>query len=124
MASKEVTTDVGEIWQSAVSRYEKITGVEISSMTPARNVDDVLGFTQERSDIFGHFRHKVQDISRQQPGSDRKGWKLPGLGSVLGEGKNSYICTCSVEILILWTAVVVSSQHCHLHSGHISHTGR
>jgi hypothetical protein len=64
MASEEVTTDVGEIWQSAVSRYEKITGVEISSMTPARNVDDVLGFTQERSDIFGHFRHNKGTLDK------------------------------------------------------------
>ena len=64
MASKEVTTDVGEIWQSAVSRYEKITGVEISSMTPARDVDDVLGFTQERSDIFGHFRHNKGTLDK------------------------------------------------------------
>jgi hypothetical protein len=64
MAFEEATTDVGEIWQSAVSRYEKITGVEISSMTPARNIDDVLGFTQERSAVFGHFRHNKGKLDK------------------------------------------------------------
>jgi hypothetical protein len=57
MTTKEVPTDVAEIWQTAVARYEAITEVKISSLTPANSVEDVLEFTQERSSAFKLFRH-------------------------------------------------------------------
>ncbi|EEP77938.1 predicted protein [Uncinocarpus reesii 1704] len=59
-----ITTDVGESWKTAISRYEDATSTKITSLTLARSVDDILAEVQDRETRFKERRHDGSKTDR------------------------------------------------------------
>ena len=53
----DATIDVGEIWSTAITRYEQDSMVKIESLARTSNVDEILNIISEREKKFKGYRH-------------------------------------------------------------------
>ena len=53
----DATIDVGEIWSTAITRYEQDAMVKIESLARASNVDEILNVIRENEKNFKGYRH-------------------------------------------------------------------
>lgn len=60
----DATIDVGDIWRTAISRYEKTSMVKLESLAGASSVDEVLNDVHERGTKFKSYRHDGSKLDR------------------------------------------------------------
>ena len=63
-SAADATVDVGEIWSSAIIRYEKDAMVNIESLARASDVDEILSVIREREKKFKGYRHDGSKLDR------------------------------------------------------------
>ncbi len=119
------TIDIGEIWRTAISRYEKTSMVKLESLAGASSVDEVLNDIHERDTKFKSYRHD--------------GSKLDQFRTLVGKSLNPIDQVCNLVGLAASTvrrqplpafrcamtdvciAIGLPSQYCHLYSCPLSH---
>ena len=58
------TTDIGEIWNTAVTQFEKLTNSKVGSLASAKSTDDVLREIKNRKSKFSFRRHDGSKLDR------------------------------------------------------------
>lgn len=57
-------SDIGALWEAALDRYERVSGVRVQMLGGSNNLDAVLAQVHERSVSFEKYRHNNSKIDK------------------------------------------------------------
>lgn len=63
-ANGTTQSDIGGLWKTAVNEFERTTNTKFNELSPASNVEEILGMVQSQENRFNTFRHDRSRVDR------------------------------------------------------------